>query len=124
MSERPVIHPHCKHAGKLTDDAEDTYCNLNGARAPHRDSSSTLPSLPHFPCYEESSDTPMLFACPAECFSLCLRFCSKMLFGITSIDPTTFAGVSALFVGIALVARYIPARRAMRVDPMEAVRYE
>jgi putative ABC transport system permease protein len=52
------------------------------------------------------------------------RVLAKMLFGITSTDLTTFAVVSALLVGIALVACYVPARRAMRVDPMEAVRYE
>jgi putative ABC transport system permease protein len=49
---------------------------------------------------------------------------SGMLYGITATDPLTFTVVALLFMVIALAACYIPARRAMRVDPMVALRYE
>ena len=52
------------------------------------------------------------------------RLMSSQLFGVTPHDPLTFAGVAMVFVIVVLAACYIPARRAARVDPMVALRYE
>jgi predicted permease len=49
---------------------------------------------------------------------------SSVLYGVRPDDPVTFAAVSLLFVAVTLLASYIPARRATKVDPMEALRYE
>jgi ABC-type antimicrobial peptide transport system permease subunit len=52
------------------------------------------------------------------------RFLSTLLFGVTPTDPLTFMAVSLLLSLVAFLACYIPARRATRVDPMIALRYE
>jgi putative ABC transport system permease protein len=52
------------------------------------------------------------------------RVLSSMLFGLSEHDPMVFISVPLFLMIVALVASYIPARRAMRVDPMVALRYE
>jgi ABC-type antimicrobial peptide transport system permease subunit len=53
---------------------------------------------------------------------LSARVLSGFLFGIRVTDPMTYLGTGAIFVAVALIASYLPARRALRVDPMSALR--
>jgi putative ABC transport system permease protein len=52
------------------------------------------------------------------------RFLSTLLFGVSATDPLSFLGVSALLLCVGILASYLPARRATRIDPVVALRYE
>jgi len=52
------------------------------------------------------------------------RFLQSLLYEVRPTDPPTFVGVLLVLVGVSVAASYLPARRAMRVDPIVALRYE
>jgi ABC-type antimicrobial peptide transport system permease subunit len=52
------------------------------------------------------------------------RFLQSLLFGVSAADPRTFIAVSVLMFAVAVVAALVPAQRAAKIDPMEALRYE
>ena len=52
------------------------------------------------------------------------RFLSGMLYGVSSLDPLTFLAMAGTLIAVTLLACYVPARRASKVDPLIALRYE
>ena len=52
------------------------------------------------------------------------RFLASLVFDVSTADPWIYAGVATLMLGVALLACYLPARRASRVDPLVALRWE
>jgi ABC-type antimicrobial peptide transport system permease subunit len=52
------------------------------------------------------------------------RLMSSLLFGVTALDPVTYISVSALLIAVSVLASYLPARRAITLDPVQALRAE
>jgi ABC-type antimicrobial peptide transport system permease subunit len=55
---------------------------------------------------------------------LVTRLMSSELYGVSPLDPVTYLGVALVMAAVTLLACYVPTRRAMRVDPLVALRYE
>ncbi len=55
---------------------------------------------------------------------LSTRAVSSLVYGVSTVDPVTFLGVPLVLVVVTIAASYVPVRRAMRVDPVEALRDE
>ena len=62
--------------------------------------------------------------CGLAIFALVARFLRALLFGVSTNDPATLAGATLLLAAIAALASWVPARRAARIDPADALRAE
>ena len=56
--------------------------------------------------------------------ALVTRFIESELYGVGALDPLVYGGIASLLVCVSVIASYVPARKATRVDPMVALRYE
>jgi hypothetical protein len=75
-------------------------------------------------CFRFSQERPWGWFFAPRHSPLFSRAFSAILFGISPLDPSSFVGVPLFRLAVALLASYIPARRAMRVYPMMALRHE